>query len=825
MRVNGNLTLETLGLSEIQNAVIERVSSLPSISLSEKGRIVFNMTDSSYYYNDGTVWKVFSWGAGLQTAIAEIDSIESTLGTGVSSTGTFVGTAFSSTNYLQGATSFTNALTLLDASITGHNTLAELDDVTFTSLANGQFLTYNSTTSDWVNSSANLADLFDVTVTSVANKQVVYYNSASSQWVNQTLVLSDVSGVTTTAAELNQIATSGAVLADYVKLHAITASAAEINSLTGATFNAQDLVKLSQMTATAQELNYVDGVTSPIQTQLDNKQPLDADLTTIAAFAPTADSSETLTIGANNTSVVHAGQNDIMFGTGGAEGSRWTLKRGAAARTSLGLGNIAVMDEANFIRADAASSNIANDISFNGYKLTNLAPGVAATDAINLGQLQAMQGGLNWKQEADVATTANIALTGLQTIDGVAVTAGMIVLVKNQTTASQNGLYTVASGAWTRATDMDIATECNKATVFVKGGTAQPITQWTATSTITTLGTDPITFAQTNALNGVVAGIGLSKTGNQMDVNLGAGIVELPSDEIGIDLYDPTTSAIILTGTGTDRVTGTNAKLHLLLDLTANGQLVQSANGLKVTTNTITEAELTASVAGNGLVGGNGTALAVASAAGTASTGGDTPANWAGVGAVTVTANAVGVTLGSTSVTAAPGNHTHKAAVITFDNTTTSLAGTPGTVQAAIEAIDTALDDTFGDLTNVIAAAGLNSTTGAFVQHTTASIPAVNNATSMFAVDEALSTAVTDTNTRLTNTFFVYTSSAAGTSHTVTHNTGAKYCNVTVVDNTTGSATLDQVVIPNSITFNSTTALTVTFNTAIDCIVIVQGVA
>ena len=67
--------------------------------------------------------------------------------------------------------------------------------------------------------------------------------------------------------------------------------------------------------------------------------------------------------------------------------------------------------------------------------------------------------------------------------------------------------------------------------------------------------------------------------------------------------------------------------------------------------------------------------------------------------------------------------------------------------------------------------------------------------------------------------YFLYTSGAAATSHTVTHNLGQKYCVVTVVDAS------DEVVIPQSITFDSTSGLTVTFNTAIDCKVVVMGIA
>jgi len=104
----------------------------------------------------------------------------------------------------------------------------------------------------------------------------------------------------------------------------------------------------------------------------------------------------------------------------------------------------------------------------------------------------------------------------------------------------------------------------------------------------------------------VGAGDGLSYTGSTLNVNFGAGIAQLPVDEVGIDLYDAATGAIILTTDGAARTATTGTKLHLLLDSTT---LVQGASGLKVDTQGITEGELNTSVAGLGIAGGNGTAL------------------------------------------------------------------------------------------------------------------------------------------------------------------------------------------------------------------------
>lgn len=75
------------------------------------------------------------------------------------------------------------------------------------------------------------------------------------------------------------------------------------------------------------------------------------------------------------------------------------------------------------------------------------------------------------KRAVKAATTANITLSGTQTIDGIALVAGDRVLVKDQTTASENGIYIVAAGAWSRAADADVASELTGAMVAVDQGT------------------------------------------------------------------------------------------------------------------------------------------------------------------------------------------------------------------------------------------------------------------------------------------------------------------------------------------------------------------
>lgn len=89
--------------------------------------------------------------------------------------------------------------------------------------------------------------------------------------------------------------------------------------------------------------------------------------------------------------------------------------------------------------------------------------------------------GLDAAFRVKVASTGNLTLSGTQTIDGVSCVAGDRVLAKDQTTTTQNGIWVVAAGAWTRATDADVATEIAACTVNVQSGTINGGTRWVST--------------------------------------------------------------------------------------------------------------------------------------------------------------------------------------------------------------------------------------------------------------------------------------------------------------------------------------------------------
>lgn len=133
--------------------------------------------------------------------------------------------------------------------------------------------------------------------------------------------------------------------------------------------------------------------------------------------------------------------------------------------------------------------------------------------------------GLDIKASCRLATTVadgNIGLSGLSNIDGVTPLGGDRILVKNQTTESQNGIYVAASGSWSRADDAAQSGEITPGTfVFVEQGTLNADSGWVVTTNGTiTIGATDIIWTQFSGAGQIDAGIALTKTGNTLDVEL-----------------------------------------------------------------------------------------------------------------------------------------------------------------------------------------------------------------------------------------------------------------------------------------------------------------
>lgn len=145
--------------------------------------------------------------------------------------------------------------------------------------------------------------------------------------------------------------------------------------------------------------------------------------------------------------------------------------------------------------------------------------------------------GIDTKDSVRVATTVNIVLSGTQTIDGVALSAGNRVLVKSQTAPAENGIYVVAAGAWARATDADTSDEVTTGLqCYVSEGATNLGSVWTLiTNAPIVIGTTALTFTQTGGMSVAVAGDGLVASGNALNVNPGDGI-QLVADQVRVKL-------------------------------------------------------------------------------------------------------------------------------------------------------------------------------------------------------------------------------------------------------------------------------------------------
>lgn len=173
-------------------------------------------------------------------------------------------------------------------------------------------------------------------------------------------------------------------------------------------------------------------------------------------------------------------------------------------------------------------------VSWNSQKITNLADPTNPQDAATKAYVDALSQGLDFKHSVRVATTANGTLASAfangQTVDGTTLATGNRILLKNQTAASENGIWTVnASGSPTRATDADGSGEISKgALVYIEEGTTNGGQLWICTSTGATPwvpGTSTSTWTQFAGAADIVAGNGLTKSGNTIAVNPGNGIL------------------------------------------------------------------------------------------------------------------------------------------------------------------------------------------------------------------------------------------------------------------------------------------------------------
>lgn len=243
------------------------------------------------------------------------------------------------------------------------------------------------------------------------------------------------------------------------------------------------------------------------------------------------------------------------FGVGSANGAATTVAR--SDHTHGNPAHTAAIHQELIATADLTDWPRVAALDLNSQKITGLADPTLVTDAATKQYVDSLVNGLDWKASVRVSTTAALptntrsgnVLTAsanaiITTIDGVTVAVNDRILVKNEATSANNGLYTVtavgsAGTPWilTRATDADSSAEVTPGTsVFVEEGTSNGNQQWALTTDAPiTLNTTGLVFAQVGAQGTTpTAGAGLTLTSNTYDVGQGTGIT-VAADSIAID--------------------------------------------------------------------------------------------------------------------------------------------------------------------------------------------------------------------------------------------------------------------------------------------------
>ena len=279
-----------------------------------------------------------------------------------------------------------------------------------------------------------------------------------------------------------------------------------------------DATKIHDGTISNTEFGYLNGVSSAIQTQLDAKLTASNNLSDLGAAS--------------------------------------------TARTNLGLGTIATQD--------------ANNVTISGGSVTGLGAPSGTSDAATKNYVDQAVAGLRTRIVAECATTANIDLTAdLQngdTIDGVTLATGDRVLVKDQSTGSQNGLYTVvASGTASRDTEYDTIAELSGQMVVINQGTTNDNKIFLCTTNNTaTLGSDTITFTVITPANvGTVTSVGVADAGSSEFTVANSPITSSGNITLAVNSIANTK----ITGLGTSSTLDVGTSANNVVQLNGSAQL------------------------------------------------------------------------------------------------------------------------------------------------------------------------------------------------------------------------------------------------------------
>jgi len=258
---------------------------------------------------------------------------------------------------------------------------------------------------------------------------------------------------------------------------------------------------------------------------------------------------------------------------------------------------------------DGTNWNISN--GNNNATITGLSAGTSANDAVNYQQLTDLFEGIKKRFVARVKAQGNVAaLTGAQTIDGVSLVDGDTILLDQQTTIAEDGLWIVRTGAWERHPFWDVGEDVGAYFLFIKEGTDDNrgfvCTNNTGSDIV---GTDDLVFIQSSGAGTISADNGLTMTGS--NIQLGGALTQNTT-------ISTTTNSFTFTGTGAGGtfnvhvndaavISGNQAEISFDNDLTLNANLTILFNDQEVKASSVLNAIPFSMTATTDYGNGNGT--------------------------------------------------------------------------------------------------------------------------------------------------------------------------------------------------------------------------
>lgn len=308
--------------------------------------------------------------------------------------------------------------------------------------------------------------------------------------------------------------------------------------------------------------------------------------------------------------ITAAGTNTITPAVGSITGLGSGIATFLATPSSANLAS-AVTDETGSGALVFGTSPTLTTAILGSSTATTQSPSDNSTKVATTAYVDAAVLGQNFKEAALVATTANLVgvylsgvftytASGVDTIDGVSLALGNRVLVKNQSTTFQNGIYSVTTagalgvaGVLTRTSDANTSGEFKTGdSIFITSGTANSNTTWAYTGVDSpTIGTDAITYAQTAGQGTVTAGNGIAVTGLSVAIDTSVTVDKTTAQTLTNKTL--TTPVINGTITGTGQATAATASTIVMRDASANISVNNTLNGYTTTVTSSTPVVLT----------------------------------------------------------------------------------------------------------------------------------------------------------------------------------------------------------------------------------------